>query len=47
MPPSKRKKVINSQAREIIAKVIEMCENEAKNKSLAHFVTQATKRAAY
>ncbi|KAJ4446436.1 hypothetical protein ANN_13132 [Periplaneta americana] len=46
MPPPKKKKVIHSQAREIIAKVIEACEYEAKNKCLTHLVTQATKRAA-
>jgi hypothetical protein len=41
----KRNKVIHSEARELISRVIQTCNEEARKKELAFPVSQATKRA--
>jgi epoxyqueuosine reductase QueG len=39
--------VIHSEARELISKVIQTCDEEAKEKELAFPLSQATKRAPF
>jgi hypothetical protein len=41
----RRNKVIHSEARELISKVIQTCDKEARKKELAFPVSQVTKRA--
>lgn len=44
---SKKKNfVVHSEARQIISRVTEKCDNESKSKALGYPISQATKRAA-
>ncbi|KAJ4444762.1 hypothetical protein ANN_06559 [Periplaneta americana] len=47
MSGRKKNKVVHSEGHGIISNIIEKCDEEAKNKSFAFTVSQATKRAAY